>query len=188
MLRTCLNGTHVQQPFRSRRNICAAVFCVPFSPIFMCRIFLYIQKQFNSYVFTLLHVLSKPRGPPARKSSHSTYRFVFPCTVVVVVVVQCPIYSDSIKVWESLFVKPVHACQQIPVLLWYGIFHDTVYDRTTVRTSDVSYVPYEIFENFKFNMSYCTYMFMPDLQYAPWRQLRTVRDNSVKQSVKKGHQ
>ena len=38
----------------------------------------------------------------------------------------------------------------------------TVYDRTTVRTSYVSYVPYEIFLNFKFNMTYCTYMFMPD--------------------------
>ena len=38
----------------------------------------------------------------------------------------------------------------------------TVYDRNTVRTSDVSYVPYEIFQNFKFNMTYCTYMFMPD--------------------------
>ncbi len=38
----------------------------------------------------------------------------------------------------------------------------TVYDRTTVRTSDVSYVPYEIFENFKFNMTYCTYILMPD--------------------------
>ena len=38
----------------------------------------------------------------------------------------------------------------------------TVYYRTTVRTSCVSYVPYEIFQNFKFNMTYCTYMFMPD--------------------------
>ncbi len=38
----------------------------------------------------------------------------------------------------------------------------TVYDRTTVRTSYVSYDPYEIFQNFKFIMTYCTYMFMPD--------------------------
>ena len=42
----------------------------------------------------------------------------------------------------------------------------TVYDRTTVWTSNVIYVPYDIFQNFKFNMTYSTYMFMPDLQYA----------------------
>ena len=66
--------------------------------------------------------------------------------------------------------------------LFHPVFHvfSTVYDRTTVRTSDVSYVPYEVFRKFKFNMTYCTYMFMPDF-YArftvrPCRQLRTVRD------------
>ena len=73
-----LGGTHVQQSFRSRRNICAAVFCAPFPQIFMCRISLYIQKQFNMS----LHVLSTPRGPPARKSSHLPYVFLFTsCTV-----------------------------------------------------------------------------------------------------------
>jgi len=60
--------------------MCSSVLCA-FSPnpqIFMCRIFLYIQKQFNMS----LHVLSTPRGPPARKSSHFPYAFLFPsCTV-----------------------------------------------------------------------------------------------------------
>ena len=48
---------------------------VPHSPVYSKAI---------QYVFTLLRVLSTPRGPPARKSSHSTYRFAFTCTVVVV--------------------------------------------------------------------------------------------------------
>ena len=54
-----LGGTYVQQCF------------VCLFPNFMCRIFLYIQKQFNMS----LHVLSTPRGPPARKSSHCPTRF-----------------------------------------------------------------------------------------------------------------
>ena len=43
-----LGGTHVQQSFRSRRNICAAVFYMPFPPILCgCRHFMYVQKRFN---------------------------------------------------------------------------------------------------------------------------------------------
>ena len=59
-----LGGTHVQQSFRSRRNICAAVFCAPFPPKFMYRIFLYTQKQFNmtslSYMSYQNHVGLQP--------------------------------------------------------------------------------------------------------------------------------
>ena len=42
----------------------------------------------------------------------------------------------------------------------YPVFRlfSTVYDRTTVRTSDVSYVPYEIFQNFKFHMTCVLYV------------------------------
>ena len=60
--------------------------------------------------------------------------------------------------------QPVQPPYFYTALLFHPVFRlfSTVYDRTTVRTSDVSYVPYEIFQNFKFNMTYCTYMFMPD--------------------------
>ena len=43
-----------------------------------------VYSKAIQYVFTLLHVLSTPRGPPARKSSHFLTRFAFPSTVVVV--------------------------------------------------------------------------------------------------------
>ena len=38
----------------------------------------------------------------------------------------------------------------------------TVYDRTTVLTSDVSYVPYEIFQNYKIRHDVLYVHFMPD--------------------------
>jgi len=77
-----LGGTHVQQSFSSRRNTYAAVFYVPF-PRILCAAFSCTFKS-DLYFLTLL---STPRGPPARKSSHFLTRFAFPCTVVVVVVV-----------------------------------------------------------------------------------------------------
>ena len=65
-----LGGTYVQQCF-------GCIFPYIYVPHFSC-----VWK----YVFTLLHVLSTPRGPPARKSSHLHYPFVFPSTVDVDVV------------------------------------------------------------------------------------------------------
>ena len=69
-----LGGTDVQQCF------------VCLSPLYLCAAFSCVFKSnlIWKYVFTLLHVLSTPRGPPARKSSHFLTRFAFPCTVVVV--------------------------------------------------------------------------------------------------------
>jgi len=100
--------------------------------------------------------------------------------------------SEVSVVYQYMLQQPVQVSFLYTTVSFHPVFRlfSTVYDRTTVRTSDVSYVPYEIFENFKFNMTYCTYIFMPDF-YARftvrlWRHLRTVRDHSVKQSVKKG--
>ena len=63
-----LGGTYVQQCF-----VCLSPYIyVPHFPVYSKAI---------QHVFTLLHVLSTPRGPPARKSSHCPTRFAFPCTV-----------------------------------------------------------------------------------------------------------
>ena len=185
-----LGGTHVQQSFRSRRNICAAVFCVLFPPIFMCRIFLYIQKQFNMSLLSYI--------------SYQHHAGLQPANLVTLPTVSCSRRSDLFRC--SVFFRSVRFVQYVgfPLNLFLvsgrppqksvnlTTFRPVFFVRmcwhwTTVRTSDVTYVSYEIFQNFKFNMTYCTYMFMPDF-YArftvrPWRQLRTVRDNSVKLSV-----
>ena len=60
--------------------------------------------------------------------------------------------------------QPVHVSFSYTTVSFHPVFRifSTVYDRTTVRISDVSYVPYEIFQKFKFNMTYCTYIFLPD--------------------------
>jgi hypothetical protein len=65
--------------------MCSSVLCAFSHHIYVPHFPVYSKAI--QYVFTLLHVLSTPRGPPARKSSHCPYRFAFPCTVVVVVVV-----------------------------------------------------------------------------------------------------
>ena len=54
--------------------------------------------------------------------------------------------------------QPIQSPYFKTAYLFHPVFHvfSTVYDRTTVRTPDVSYVPYE---NFKFNMTYCTVRF-----------------------------
>jgi hypothetical protein len=66
-----LGGIHMQQS-----SMCLFhAYYVPHFPV---------HSEAIQYFLTLL---STPRGPPARKSSHCPYRFAFPCTVVVVVVV-----------------------------------------------------------------------------------------------------
>ena len=122
-----LGGTHVQQSFRSRRNICAAVFCVPFPPIFMFRIFLYIQKRFNmsllSYMSYQNHVGLQPANlvtaPTVLRSRRKLY----------------VVYRYSLQ-------QPVQPPYFQTASLFHPVFRlfSTVYDRTTVRTSDVSYV------------------------------------------------
>ena len=157
-----LGGTHVQQSFRSRRNACAAVFWVPYFP------YVPYSRSFK-------------RNSIAASYQH--HAGLQPANLVTSPTRSCSRRSVLLLFVSSFF----HVTSSIhPVFCLFS----TVYDRTTVRTSDVSYVPYEIFENFKFNMTYCTYIFMPDF-YARftvrlWRHLRTVRDHSVKQSVKKG--
>ena len=56
--------------------MCSSVLCA-FSPNIYVPHFPVYSKAIQ-YVFTLLHVLSTPRGPPARKSSHFLTPFVFP--------------------------------------------------------------------------------------------------------------
>ena len=120
--------------------MCSSVLCA-FPPHIYVPHFPVSSKAIQ-YVFTLLHVLSAPRGPPARKSITITTR------------------SCSRRKLSGLFGPYFfHTTSSIhPVFRLFS----TVYDRTTVRTSYVSYVPYDKFQNFKFNMTYCTYMFMPD--------------------------
>ena len=69
----------MQQSFRSRRNRCAAVFCVPFPPIFMCRILLCIQKQFNmsllSYMSYQHHVGLQPANLVTSIYNYEVYRW-----------------------------------------------------------------------------------------------------------------
>ena len=114
--------------------MCSSVLCAFSANIYVPHFPVYSKAI--QYVFTLLHVLSKPRGPPARKSSHFPNRFLFPTP--------CTVRSSFFHIISSFH----------PVFCLFS----TVYDRTTVRTSYVSYVPYEIFQKFKFNMTYCTHV------------------------------
>ncbi len=66
-----LGGTHVQQSFRSRRHICAALFCVLLPQIFMCRIFLYIQKQFNTSLLSYMSYQHHAGLQPANLVTYS---------------------------------------------------------------------------------------------------------------------
>ena len=153
-----LGGTHVQQAFRSRRNICAAVFCVLLhSPPYLCAVFPNVQKQLNMSLLSYMSYQNHVGLQPAN-------------------LVTSPTISCSRRVLYVFYRYSLQQPVQPPYFQTASLFHpvfrlfSTVYDRTTVRTSDVSYVPYEIFQNFKFNIPYCTYMFMhdfmPDFQYA----------------------
>ena len=140
------------------------MFCVPFPPIFICRIFLCIQKQFHGiqFVFTLLHVLSTPRGPPARKSSHYTYPFAAPSTVDDVVV-RLFRFQRSLRITfrESIYFFTGTAFDVVPYEIITYVFNPPVF----------------------FGITYGE-VCVPDLQYALRRQLRTVRDNSITVSQK----
>ena len=82
-----LGGTHVQQSFRSRRNTCAAGRLLGLGGTYVqqCFVSFYphiyvphfaVYSKAIQYVFTLLHVFSTPRGPPARKSSHHIHLYL----------------------------------------------------------------------------------------------------------------
>ena len=108
-----LGGTHVQQSFRSRRNICAAVFCVPFPPIFMCRIFLCIQKQFNMSLLSYMSYQHHVGLQPANIVTLLT-PFVFPSTVDNLFRFQ---RSLRITFRESIFFLPVpHSATSRPTV------------------------------------------------------------------------
>ena len=135
-----LGGTHVQQSFRSRPNI-----YVPHLPV---------DSKAVQYFLTLW---STPRGPPARKSSHSTYRFVFPSTVVVVRLFRFHHYFS----WKHFFLPVPYSATgwQTVKDTFIDLPADVVpYEIITYGTVcvpdlqcpiystpfDVSYVPYEI--------------------------------------------
>ena len=103
-----LGGTHVQQSFRSRRNICAAVFCMPFPQIFMSRIFLYIQKQFNlsllSYMSYQNHVglqpanlVTAPTVSCSRSELFVLYRYSLQQPVLHLLFLDCLFVSSRIS-------------------------------------------------------------------------------------------
>ena len=129
--------------------MCSSVLCA-FSPnpqIIMCRIFLYIFKSNSIFINSLINTTW------ASSPQIQSLPLPFPVPVVNC----CPV---------RLFFTPFLCFIQYfsLFLTFHPVFRlfSTVYDRTTVRTPDVSYVPYEIFQKFKFNITYCTYMFMPD--------------------------
>ena len=138
----------MQQSFRSRRNTCAAVFPVPYLPYRRAR-FLVFSKAIQSQPFS--NDDTAPRASFLVTYSSVSWRrrselFGPVCSLQVLAAAACTcVYSHP-----TFSLHPV-----------FRLF-STVYDQTIVRTSDVSFVPYEIFQNFKFNMTYCTYMSMPD--------------------------
>ena len=135
-----LGGTHVQPSFGSRRNICAAVFCVLLPP-YICAAFC----NSNVYMSYQHHVGLQPANLVTYSTVLRRRRVLY---VFYRYSLQQPVQPPYFKTASSFH----------PVFRLFS----TVYDRTTVRTPDVGYVRYEIFRNFKFNMTYCTYMFMPD--------------------------
>ena len=84
-----LGGTHVQQAFRSRRNICAAVFCVLLhSPPYLCAVFPNVQKQLNmsllSYMSYQNHVGLQPANLVTSPTISCSRRVLFRCSVFFV--------------------------------------------------------------------------------------------------------
>ena len=126
-----LGGTHVQQCSECR----ISRICVPYSRIF----------KRNSIA-----------------ASYQHHAGLQPANLVTYSPRSCSRSRKLFRSVRSLLVYAPAACTGAFFLTTFP-FHpvfcifSTVYDRTTVQTSYVSYVPYEIFQNFKFNMTYCTH-------------------------------
>ena len=88
------------------------------------------------YVFTLLHVLSTPRGPPARKSSHLLTRFLFTsCTVQ---------FGSSLGFALKFFLfsaRPPQKSVNLMVNLLLLLFHPHPHPRRLLFAPYYTYVP-----------------------------------------------
>ena len=105
-------------------------------PVFVCRIPV-VSKEIQSQPFS--NEDTAPRAPflvtiPTRSCSRRRR-------------------SERSVVYQYTLQQPVQVSFFHTTVSFHSVFclFSTVYDRTPVRTSYVSYVPYEIFKNFKFN-------------------------------------
>ena len=153
-----LGGTHVQQSFRSRRNICAAVFCVPFPPnIYVPHFAVYSKAiQYVSYMSYQNHVGLQPANLVTSTTVSCSRRSVLSVRLF---------FTSFLRfIQYFVFFRPFTTELQYGLLT--SVTYRTRYFRTfnstwrTVRTCscpismpdlqyalDVSCVPYEIFQS-----------------------------------------
>ena len=98
----------MQQSFRSRRHICAALFCVLLPQIFMCRIFLCMKKRFNMSLLSYM--------------SYQHHAGLQPANLVTAPTVSCSRRSDLCVVYQYMLQQPVQVSFFHITFLFHPVF------------------------------------------------------------------